>query len=35
VSDEEAKVRFLKHVAAWPTYGTTMYPIKVTFKTEK
>ncbi|CAF3603065.1 unnamed protein product [Adineta steineri] len=28
VNDEEAKVRFLKHVAAWPTYGTTMYPIK-------
>jgi hypothetical protein len=29
VSDDEAKIRFLKHVAAWPTYGTTMYQIKV------
>ncbi|CAF3613901.1 unnamed protein product [Rotaria sp. Silwood1] len=28
VSEDEAKFRFLKHVSAWPTYGTTMYPIK-------
>ncbi|CAF1217575.1 unnamed protein product [Rotaria magnacalcarata] len=28
VNEEDAKVRFLKHVAAWSTYGTTMYPIK-------
>ncbi|CAF1183362.1 unnamed protein product [Rotaria sordida] len=28
VSEDEAKSRFLKHVSAWPTYGTTMYPIK-------
>ncbi len=29
LNDEDAKIRFLKTAAAWPTYGTTMYPIKV------
>ena len=31
MNEEEAKARFLKHVSAWSTYGTTMYPIKVCF----
>lgn len=28
VNDDEAKIRFLKHVSAWSTYGSTMYRIK-------
>ncbi|CAF3943400.1 unnamed protein product [Rotaria sp. Silwood2] len=28
VNEDDAKLRFLQHVSAWPTYGTTMYPIK-------